>query len=224
MQLPSSATHLEYDLSILCGPYEQPFFVHVFLGDVPNDIDYDLPIDHPSWVAQHYIMPHSPDALAANAADATGSDLPPPHLHRHHYHHHLPGEELPPAQNGSSSSSATPHLPFLRHSVTASLCLNPFLTARLQLSSSTDLTPSIVIPYLRDNLQWRLAAVHPERKQLDVKDVPIRLWVKQCEVTPLPDGRWGPPTVGKEETVWEATDGKDGALRRGEMPEGEGEA
>ncbi|KAI9767119.1 MAG: hypothetical protein M1840_005908 [Geoglossum simile] len=213
MQLPTSTAHLEYDLNILCGPYGQPFFVHVFLGDVPSGIDYNLPIELPSWVAQQYIMPHSPDALAADC------DLPPPQPHRHQNHHHITGEELPPAQN--DSPSATPKLPFLRHSITASLCLNPFLITRLRLSSPTDLTSSAVIPYLRDNLHWRLAAVHPERKELNVNDVPIRLWVRQCEVTPLPEGRWGPPVVGRGETVWEATEGKDGGLRKGEMPEEE---
>ncbi|KAI9771757.1 MAG: hypothetical protein M1839_002722 [Geoglossum umbratile] len=220
MQLPTSTTHLEYDLCILCGPYVQPFFVHVFLGDVPDNIDYNLPIEHPSWVAQQYIMPHSPDALAANAPAAAACDLSPPH-HQHHQHHHVTGEQLPPAESESSSSSAVPHLPFLHHSITASLCLNPFLLTRLHLSSPTDLTASAVTPYLHDNLQWRLVAVHPERKELNVKDVPVRLWVKQCEVTPLPEGRWGPPTVGREETVWDATEGKGGGLRKGEMPEGQ---
>jgi hypothetical protein len=209
MQLPSSTTHLEYDLNIICGPYPQPFFVHIFLGDVPDGIDYDLPVDHPSWVAQQYMMPHSPDQIAANApavgAECAGGggddddDNPPPQrlLHTH------------------------PRLPFLRNSITATICLTPHLLARLQLSDPTDLVPSTITPYLRKNLHWRLSSVFPVRKELGVGDVPIRLWVVESEVTPLPEGRWGPPTVGRTETLWDATEGKEGGLRRGEMPKGE---
>ncbi|KAH0537179.1 hypothetical protein FGG08_006004 [Glutinoglossum americanum] len=202
MQLPSSTTHLEYDLSILCGPYPQPFFVHIFLGDVPHNIDYNLPVDHPSWVAQQYITPHSPDQLAAYSSTIAQSnpqsninDGPPPQ------HHH--------------------HLPFLKNAITASICLTPHILARLHLSSPTELNPSTIPAYLHENLHWTLSSVSPVRKELDVKGVPIRLWVVESEVTPLPEGRWGPPTVGRSETLWEATRGKEGGLRKGEMPEGE---
>jgi hypothetical protein len=202
MQLPSSTTYLEYDFKILCGPYPRPFFVHIFLGDVPDGIDYDLPIDHPSWVAQQYIMPHSPDQLAANAPAATetsNNDI-----------------SLPlPAQHQQ------PHLPFLKNSITATLCLTPHILSRLHLSSPADIDPSVIPPYLHKSLHWRLSSASPVRKELDTKDVPIRLWVVESEVTPLPDGKWGPPTTGRIETLWEATEGKEGGLRKGELPEGE---
>ncbi|KAH0550869.1 hypothetical protein GP486_007766 [Trichoglossum hirsutum] len=209
MQLPSSTTHLEYDLNIVCGAYAHPFFVHVFLGDIPDDLDYDLPVDHPSWIAQQYMMPHSPDQLAAAAAANNNSTAPaaeescsPDDVPPQHPHHH-------------------PRLPFLKHAITATLCLNPHLLSRLQLSSQTDLVPSTVTPYLAKNLRWRLSSAFPVRKEIAAKDIPIRLWVVESEVTPLPEGRWGPPKVERRETLWDATEGKDGSLRRGEMPEGE---
>lgn len=212
MALAALPTYFSYSLNILCGPYPNPFFVHIFLGPIPQIINYEDPYSIPSWVGQDAIYPapppgstHKPPSPSPYTHDLSASS---PEL--------APGPERRPP----TAHPLAPPLPtsYTASAVRSSQPLTSAIVARLHAHGASDLSAATVTRYLQTNLQWRLAGSGiPDRKRISVEKVPIRLWVVRQNVTPPADTS-SFPVYGESVVVWEASRGKLGGLERGEVP------
>lgn len=106
---------------------------------------------------------------------------------------------------------------FLSHAVRSSIPLTSHLTTHLHPSVPRELTPTTICPFLARHLHWRaFNAGAGNRDEIPIRDIPIRVWVTQTEVTEL---RGGIRTRGKPKIIWDATAGKAGGLQKGELPQ-----
>jgi len=216
-------TYFNYNLNILCGPYPNPFFVHIFLGEIPHLINYQDPYSVPSWVGQGVIYPN-PVPPPPPPPPAAAPHPPPTHPTPSPYTHQLsdasgPAPIFEHRPNPNPPSTAHPLPPtYYTGAVRSSQPLTSALVARLHAHSAAALSTATVTRYMQENLQWRLVGVGiPDRKLLDVERVPIRMWVVRQNVTPPVDDTHF-PVYGPSVVVWEASRGKVGGLVRGELP------
>ncbi|KAI9680382.1 MAG: hypothetical protein M1829_001268 [Trizodia sp. TS-e1964] len=224
------APHYEFRLNVVCSTYNEPFFIHVFLGSLPNKIDYNKPVSgYKNWVADHYVIPHKstsgPRAYMRPRHEGDEGSAAPYVDVEVRMSQSNDAEEADPVLAPRSEfpfreSRAVP-LPssFLKNAVHSSINLTPYLRKKkLELSPPSDNAAAAITSYLKENLHWTLGKVSIPRGELFPTHVPIRMWVIREESTPPPGG-WGAPTVKNRVIVWEATIHKAGSLMPGELPD-----
>ncbi|KAI9783019.1 MAG: hypothetical protein M1816_001633 [Peltula sp. TS41687] len=203
----------EYALNLACAPYAQNFWLHLFLGPVPQSFHHIEPSSCPSWIHQEYVMPPGAGyGYLSSPEDAYMSSTT-----SHSLVHSLAEEAA--VNNVPLVERRGVHLPsnFLSHAVRSSVPLTRPLTTHMHASVPRDLTSSKVCPYLEKNLHWRaFGAGADNRGEIPIRNIPLRVWVTQTEVTEL---RGGIRTRGKPTIIWAATVGKAGGLQKGELPQ-----
>ncbi|KAI9840111.1 MAG: hypothetical protein M1837_001915 [Sclerophora amabilis] len=248
MSLSSTGTYLDYSLSFLCLPYATPFKVNLFLAPtIPPGLNYDLPITVPSYIGQEFVMPGSPtpipqpyiaggpeqDSAAKEATydsqpvpgqdlaaqEATYDSQPGPEL-QHQPVRRTPSDEAEPPVDPPSPPL---DLSLLPKAVRSSHPLNPSLVRALDLPGIQALCPEkrdAIRSYLAHNLRWTASGNDAgARGEIPLRDIPMRVWVVERELEPLPDGEWGSPIVRHTEIAFDVGEGKPGALGKGEIPE-----
>lgn len=204
----------EYALNLVCAPYAQNFFLHIFLGRVPPSFQGIEPSTCPSWIAQEYVMPHGAGYGYGFGGLQEDITVMANNMNLEH--------TLPPGQAANNVPLVErDRLPanFLQNAVRSSIPLTRHLTEHLPHPSVPHrrLSPSKVCPYLGKNLHWRAFSMAAgSRDEIPIEDIPIRVWVTQTEVTEV---RGGHRTRGTPEIVWDATRDKPGGLQKGELPQ-----
>ena len=199
----------EYALNIVCAPYSQNFFLHLFLGDVPANLDYEHPTSAPSWIGQEYVMPQLTGRGAG--VQSYGADIPTygsswaPYQSAGYFTSNVP--------LGTSTADALPQ-DFLKGAVYSTRPLNTPLVSHMRRSGPADLPPDEVCPYLASHLNWR--AVSLTNLEIPIRKIPLRVYVTRTQIV---QDRNGQRNYGHSEILWDSTHAKPGGLEQGELPQ-----
>ncbi|KAI9832584.1 MAG: hypothetical protein M1826_001534 [Phylliscum demangeonii] len=193
----------QYAMNLVYGPYSGPFFLHLLLG--------------PSHIAQEFISPSPPRNIVAPSVPGYGRSGAGIASYGGGYSGNNndvgPGSRQRVADMSHSATGQAPPLDFLAHASRSSV---PITTALLQYMHSTSPSLDEVNQYLHQHLTWQVESADMSQPGfIPVDQVPLRVWVTRTEV--IERGDWE-RVFGKVDVLCEATCGKSGGLRPGELP------